>query len=71
MSPFEKYVRMLKGKSVDFVPRTPIFNDGAILQCELPVNIWGNASPGNTVDVFLNALNPQVILYIADNEYYT
>jgi sialate O-acetylesterase len=32
----------------------PIFNDGAILQCELPVNIWGNARPGSTVDVFLN-----------------
>ncbi len=32
----------------------PIFNDGAILQCEMPVNIWGNAIPGSTVDVLLD-----------------
>lgn len=24
MTPFERYVRMLEGKTVDFVPRTPI-----------------------------------------------
>lgn len=27
----------------------PIFNGGAVLQCEMPVNIWGNASPGEAV----------------------
>jgi sialate O-acetylesterase len=29
----------------------PIFNDGAVLQCEMPVNIWGTADPGETVTV--------------------
>lgn len=29
----------------------PIFNDGAVLQCEMPVNIWGKADPGATVTV--------------------
>jgi sialate O-acetylesterase len=29
----------------------PIFNDGAVLQCEMPVNIWGTAEPGDTVTV--------------------
>ena len=33
---------------VDFAP---IFNDGAVLQCEMPVNIWGAADPGETVTV--------------------
>ncbi|MCF7864293.1 MAG: hypothetical protein K9L89_05850, partial [Kiritimatiellales bacterium] len=27
----------------------PIFNDGAVLQCEMPVNVWGKADPGATV----------------------
>lgn len=29
----------------------PIFNDGALLQCEMPVNVWGQADPGETVTV--------------------
>jgi sialate O-acetylesterase len=29
----------------------PIFNDGAVLQCEMPVNIWGTAEPGDMVTV--------------------
>ncbi|VGO12999.1 hypothetical protein PDESU_01553 [Pontiella desulfatans] len=29
----------------------PIFNEGAVLQCEIPVNIWGTADPGETVTV--------------------
>ncbi|QHI69945.1 sialate O-acetylesterase [Tichowtungia aerotolerans] len=29
----------------------PVFNDGAVLQCEMPVNIWGTADPGATVTV--------------------
>jgi len=29
----------------------PIFNDGAVLQCDLPVNVWGTAGPGETVTV--------------------
>lgn len=29
----------------------PIFNDGAVLQCEMSVNIWGKADPGATVTV--------------------
>jgi sialate O-acetylesterase len=29
----------------------PIFNDGAVLQAGLPVNIWGQADPGSTVKV--------------------
>lgn len=29
----------------------PIFNDGAVLQCEMPVNIWGTADPGASVAV--------------------
>lgn len=29
----------------------PVFNDGAVLQCEMPVNIWGTADPGETVTV--------------------
>lgn len=29
----------------------PVFNDGAVLQCDMPVNIWGNADPGATVAV--------------------
>ena len=32
----------------------PIFNDGGILQCELPVNLWGQASPGVRVEVRLD-----------------
>ena len=29
----------------------PIFNDGAVLQCEMPVNVWGTADTGETVTV--------------------
>ena len=29
----------------------PVFNDGAVLQCDMPVNIWGKADPGATVTV--------------------
>lgn len=29
----------------------PIFNDGAVLQSEMPVNIWGHAKEGETVEV--------------------
>lgn len=32
----------------------PIFNDGGILQCELPVNLWGQAAPGARVEVRLD-----------------
>ncbi len=29
----------------------PIFNEGAVLQCEMSVNIWGSADPGESVTV--------------------
>lgn len=29
----------------------PIFNDDMVLQCDMPVNIWGTAEPGATVTV--------------------
>ena len=29
----------------------PVFNDGAVLQCDMPVNIWGIAEPGEKVMV--------------------
>lgn len=29
----------------------PVFNNGAVLQCEMPVNVWGSAGPGETVTV--------------------
>ncbi len=29
----------------------PIFNDGAVLQCDMPVNVWGTADPRETVTV--------------------
>ena len=32
----------------------PLFNNGAILQCEMPVNVWGRAAAGETVALFLN-----------------
>ena len=32
----------------------PIFNDGAVLQCEMPVNIWGKADPGAGVEIRLD-----------------
>jgi len=27
----------------------PLFNDGLVLQCELPVNVWGRADAGAAV----------------------
>lgn len=32
----------------------PVFNDGVVLQCELPVNLWGQAAPGARVEVRLD-----------------
>ena len=32
----------------------PIFNNGAVLQCEMPVTIWGTATPGTTVQLLLD-----------------
>lgn len=32
----------------------PILNDGAVLQCEMPANIWGNASPDAEIEVKLD-----------------
>ncbi len=29
----------------------PVFNDGAVLQCDMPVNVWGTAEPGESVTV--------------------
>ena len=29
----------------------PIFNDGAVLQCEMPVNVWGTADPAEKVTI--------------------
>lgn len=29
----------------------PVFNDGAVLQCDMPVNIWGKADPGAIITV--------------------
>ncbi|AKJ64614.1 sialate O-acetylesterase [Kiritimatiella glycovorans] len=36
---------------VDFAP---IFNDGAVLQCGMEVNVWGDADPGAGVEVRLD-----------------
>ncbi len=35
-------------RSVEFAP---VFNDGAVLQASLPVNVWGRAEPGSSVTV--------------------
>ena len=32
----------------------PLFNNGMVLQCEMPVNVWGRAAAGETVALFLN-----------------
>ena len=32
----------------------PVFNDGAVLQCEMPVNVWGTAEPKAAVQLFLD-----------------
>jgi sialate O-acetylesterase len=39
----------LRGQAA--VQFAPIFNNGAVLQCEMPVNVWGSAEPGETVTV--------------------
>jgi sialate O-acetylesterase len=35
-------------RAVEFAP---VFNDGAVLQASLPVNVWGRAEPGSRVTV--------------------
>jgi len=35
------------------VELAPLFRDGAVLQCEMPVRVWGAAEPGTRVDVSL------------------
>jgi len=42
---------LLAGMSCAEVRFAPIFNDGAVLQCEMKVNVWGSADPGETVTV--------------------
>jgi sialate O-acetylesterase len=42
---------MLAGVSGAELSLAPIFNDGAVLQCEMPVNVWGEADPGAIVTV--------------------
>lgn len=37
---------LLAGISGAEVRFAPIFNDGAVLQCEMDVNVWGSADPG-------------------------
>lgn len=32
----------------------PIFNSGAVLQCEMPVTVWGTAAPGTNVQLLLD-----------------
>lgn len=32
----------------------PVFNSGAVLQCEMPVNVWGTAVPGSKVTIKLD-----------------
>jgi sialate O-acetylesterase len=32
----------------------PIFNDGAVLQCGMPTNVWGTADPGANVAIHLD-----------------
>jgi sialate O-acetylesterase len=44
-------ILLFAGASFAEVSFAPVFNDGAVLQCEMPVNIWGKADPGATVTV--------------------
>jgi sialate O-acetylesterase len=44
-------ILLVAGASFAGISFAPIFNDGAVLQCEMPVNIWGKADPGATVSV--------------------
>ena len=39
----------------------PIFNDGAVLQCEMPVNIWGTANSGERVTVSFSGQEKSVV----------
>jgi sialate O-acetylesterase len=32
----------------------PIFNNGAVLQCEMPVNVWGKSTPGAGLEIRLD-----------------
>lgn len=32
----------------------PVFNDGVVLQCELPVNVWGRADAGTRIELRLD-----------------
>lgn len=43
------------------VELAPIFNDGAVLQCEMNVNIWGTADPGEKVLVSFAGQEKQVV----------
>ena len=44
----------------------PIFNDGAVLQCELPVNLWGKAEAGTDVEIRLDGQKVASVLTDAD-----
>ena len=42
---------LIAGLSRGAIQFAPIFSDGAVLQCEMNVNIWGTADPGEGVIV--------------------
>ena len=42
---------LLAGIACAEVRFAPIFNDGAVLQCEMKVNVWGSADPGEALTV--------------------
>ncbi|QHI69944.1 sialate O-acetylesterase [Tichowtungia aerotolerans] len=44
-------VLALAGMSGAELSFAPVFNEGAVLQCDMPVNVWGTADPGATVTV--------------------
>jgi hypothetical protein len=44
---------MLQNASAD-LSFAPVFNDGAVLQCEMPVTVWGKADPGGEVEIRLD-----------------
>ena len=39
----------------------PMFNDGAVLQCEMPINVWGKAEPETTVTVSFAGQEKQAV----------
>jgi len=41
---------LLAGLSRAEVTFTPLFNNSAVLQCEMPVNVWGRSAPGAWAD---------------------